>query len=58
MLNDRTISIVNKVIGGLSDYSFGVDYDTSSKVRTSFQLLSGGQLTQTLEKIYHKQTII
>jgi hypothetical protein len=50
MLNDRSITTVYKVIGGLSADNFGLDFDTGSKVRASFQLLSGGQFNADFEK--------
>lgn len=43
MLDDHSITTVYKVIGGLPADNFGLDFDTSSKVCASFQLLSVGQ---------------
>lgn len=59
MLNDRTITTVYKVIGGLSADNFGLDLVVIQTVGASFQLLSGGQFNADFgKKNYHGQTII
>lgn len=40
MLDDHTTTTVCKVIGGLSTIRLRLDFDISSKVRASYQLLS------------------
>ena len=52
MLDDHTITTVYKVKGGLSTTRLRLDFDTSSKVRASYQLLSvDSQPLTFIEKI-------
>jgi hypothetical protein len=52
MLDDHTITTVCKVKGGLSTTRLRLDFDTSSKVRASYQLLSvDSQPLTFIEKI-------
>jgi hypothetical protein len=59
MLNDRSITTVCKVIGGLSADDFGLDLVVIQAVGASLQILSGGQfIADFYRKNYHGQTII
>jgi CO dehydrogenase/acetyl-CoA synthase gamma subunit (corrinoid Fe-S protein) len=50
MLNDRSITTVYKVIGGLSADNFELDLVVIQTVGASFQLLSGGQFNADFGK--------